>query len=101
MHPTNIQHRTPNVQHSIRRPASSRAPLDVERSMLNVNSFLILPPIRVSVPPSMDAGTASPLPPNSGTTLAKLRILMPWIYLLIASVLEVVWAIGLKYTNGF
>lgn len=26
---------------------------------------------------------------------------MPWIYLLLAGVFEVVWAIGLKYTNGF
>lgn len=26
---------------------------------------------------------------------------MAWIYLLIAGVLEVCWAIGLKYTNGF
>ena len=26
---------------------------------------------------------------------------MPWIILLIAGLLEVVWAIGLKYTHGF
>jgi quaternary ammonium compound-resistance protein SugE len=26
---------------------------------------------------------------------------MPWIYLLIAGLLEVGWAIGLKYSNGF
>ncbi len=26
---------------------------------------------------------------------------MAWIYLLIAGLLEIVWAIGLKYTNGF
>ena len=26
---------------------------------------------------------------------------MSWIYLLIAGLLEIVWAIGLKYTNGF
>jgi len=26
---------------------------------------------------------------------------MPWIYLMIAGLLEVVWAIGLKYTEGF
>lgn len=26
---------------------------------------------------------------------------MPWIYLLIAGLLEVCWAIGLKYTDGF
>jgi quaternary ammonium compound-resistance protein SugE len=26
---------------------------------------------------------------------------MAWIYLLIAGIFEVVWAIGLKYTNGF
>jgi quaternary ammonium compound-resistance protein SugE len=26
---------------------------------------------------------------------------MPWIYLLIAGLLEVAWAIGLKYTEGF
>ncbi|WP_108671971.1 quaternary ammonium compound efflux SMR transporter SugE [Peribacillus acanthi] len=26
---------------------------------------------------------------------------MAWIYLIIAGVFEVVWAIGLKYTNGF
>uniref|UniRef100_UPI00167605DB DMT family transporter n=1 Tax=Asticcacaulis endophyticus TaxID=1395890 RepID=UPI00167605DB len=26
---------------------------------------------------------------------------MPWIYLIIAGVLEVCWAIGLKYTEGF
>lgn len=26
---------------------------------------------------------------------------MAWVYLLIAGILEIVWAIGLKYTNGF
>jgi len=26
---------------------------------------------------------------------------MPWIYLLLAGMLEIGWAIGLKYTNGF
>lgn len=26
---------------------------------------------------------------------------MPWIWLIIAGVLEVVWAVGLKYTEGF
>lgn len=26
---------------------------------------------------------------------------MPWIYVLIASVFEVSWAVGLKYTRGF
>lgn len=26
---------------------------------------------------------------------------MPWIYVLIASVFEVFWAVGLKYTHGF
>ena len=26
---------------------------------------------------------------------------MPWIYLLIAGVLEIVWALGLKHTQGF
>jgi quaternary ammonium compound-resistance protein SugE len=26
---------------------------------------------------------------------------MPWIYLLVAGLLEVVWAVGLKYTEGF
>ena len=26
---------------------------------------------------------------------------MAWIYLLIAGLLEIVWALGLKYTNGF
>lgn len=26
---------------------------------------------------------------------------MPWIYLIVAGLLEVVWAIGLKYTEGF
>jgi quaternary ammonium compound-resistance protein SugE len=26
---------------------------------------------------------------------------MPWIYLLVAGVLEIAWAIGLKYTEGF
>jgi len=26
---------------------------------------------------------------------------MPWIYLLLAGILEAVWAVGLKYTNGF
>lgn len=26
---------------------------------------------------------------------------MNWIYLLIAGVLEIIWAVGLKYTNGF
>jgi quaternary ammonium compound-resistance protein SugE len=26
---------------------------------------------------------------------------MPWLYLLIAGLFEVIWAIGLKYTDGF
>jgi len=26
---------------------------------------------------------------------------MPWIYILIASVFEISWAVGLKYSNGF
>jgi quaternary ammonium compound-resistance protein SugE len=26
---------------------------------------------------------------------------MPWLYLLLAGLLEIGWAIGLKYTNGF
>jgi quaternary ammonium compound-resistance protein SugE len=26
---------------------------------------------------------------------------MPWLYLLIAGLLEVAWAIGLKYADGF
>jgi quaternary ammonium compound-resistance protein SugE len=26
---------------------------------------------------------------------------LPWLYLLVAGLLEVVWAIGLKYTDGF
>jgi quaternary ammonium compound-resistance protein SugE len=26
---------------------------------------------------------------------------MAWIYLLVAGIFEIVWAIGLKYTNGF
>lgn len=26
---------------------------------------------------------------------------MPWIYLVLAGLLEVVWAVGLKYTEGF
>jgi quaternary ammonium compound-resistance protein SugE len=26
---------------------------------------------------------------------------MPWVYLLIAAALEVAWAVGLKYTDGF
>jgi quaternary ammonium compound-resistance protein SugE len=26
---------------------------------------------------------------------------MAWVYLLIAGLLEIVWAVGLKYTNGF
>jgi quaternary ammonium compound-resistance protein SugE len=26
---------------------------------------------------------------------------MAWVYLLIAGIFEIVWAIGLKYTNGF
>ncbi|MBL8290665.1 MAG: quaternary ammonium compound efflux SMR transporter SugE [Bryobacterales bacterium] len=26
---------------------------------------------------------------------------MPWLYLVLAGLLEVVWAIGLKYTEGF
>jgi len=26
---------------------------------------------------------------------------MPWLYLLIAGLLEIAWAIGLKYTEGF
>jgi quaternary ammonium compound-resistance protein SugE len=27
--------------------------------------------------------------------------MMPWIYLLVAGLLEIAWAIGLKYTEGF
>lgn len=27
--------------------------------------------------------------------------MMPWIYLLVAGLLEAVWAVGLKYTDGF
>ena len=27
--------------------------------------------------------------------------MMPWLYLLVAGVLEIAWAIGLKYTEGF
>ncbi|MBL8541141.1 MAG: quaternary ammonium compound efflux SMR transporter SugE [Betaproteobacteria bacterium] len=26
---------------------------------------------------------------------------MPWVYLFLAGILEIVWAIGLKYTEGF
>jgi quaternary ammonium compound-resistance protein SugE len=26
---------------------------------------------------------------------------MPWLYLLLAGLLEIVWAVGLKYTHGF
>ena len=26
---------------------------------------------------------------------------MPWVYLMLAGLLEIVWAIGLKYTEGF
>jgi quaternary ammonium compound-resistance protein SugE len=31
----------------------------------------------------------------------KRSITMAWIYLLIAGVFEIIWAIGLKYSNGF
>jgi len=30
-----------------------------------------------------------------------MNITMPWLYLFLAGLLEVGWAIGLKYTNGF
>jgi len=30
-----------------------------------------------------------------------MRMTMPWIYLILAGLLEIVWAIGIKYTEGF
>jgi quaternary ammonium compound-resistance protein SugE len=41
--------------------------------------------------------------PENGSTRPtyKTRDLMHWIYLLFAGLLEVGWAIGLKYTDGF
>jgi quaternary ammonium compound-resistance protein SugE len=33
--------------------------------------------------------------------MAIVEIIMAWIYLVIAGLLETVWAIGLKYTDGF
>ena len=37
------------------------------------------------------------IPTKEGTTLAR----MPWLLLVLAGVLEVCWAVGLKYTDGF
>jgi quaternary ammonium compound-resistance protein SugE len=39
----------------------------------------------------------------AGTTLLFIQRsgVMPWIYLALAGLFEVVWAIGLKYTEGF
>lgn len=28
-------------------------------------------------------------------------MLLPWLYLIIAGLLEICWAVGLKYTDGF
>jgi len=40
--------------------------------------------------------------PISGTTLSNLKgVVMNWILLILAGLLEIVWAIGLKYTDGF
>lgn len=48
-----------------------------------------------------EARTASPLPPASRDGLGKYLIVMPWIYLFVAALLEITWAVGLKYTDGF
>ena len=45
------------------------------------------------------AGVAAALPAIWGTRVPEFP--MPWLYLIIAGLLEVGWAIGLKYTNGF
>ena len=37
------------------------------------------------------------IPTKEGTTLAR----MPWLLLVLAGLLEVCWAVGLKYTDGF
>ena len=49
----------------------------------------------------MEAGTTPPLPQSSGTTRSDGELQMPWIILILAGLLEVGWAIGLKYTEGF
>src|SRR4029078_3459800 len=38
---------------------------------------------------------------SAGTTLPVWRVVMAWITLFIAGLMEVGWAIGLKYTEGF
>jgi quaternary ammonium compound-resistance protein SugE len=45
------------------------------------------------------SATARGIGSNAG--IASLEKLMSWLLLLIAGLLEVVWAIGLKYTEGF
>lgn len=43
------------------------------------------------------AATCALLPPGFVAYLSS----MPWVWLIIAGILEVAWAIGLKYTDGF
>lgn len=47
------------------------------------------------------AGTTPPIAEESGTTLANCQNVMPWILLLFAGLLEIGWAVGLKFTDGF
>jgi len=37
----------------------------------------------------------------AGTTLLKWRVVVAWSILFVAGLLEITWAIGLKYTEGF
>jgi quaternary ammonium compound-resistance protein SugE len=37
----------------------------------------------------------------AGTTLPEWRVVMAWSILFVAGLLEITWAIGLKYTEGF
>jgi len=38
---------------------------------------------------------------SAGTTLPVRRVVMAWIVLFVAGLMEIGWAIGLKYTEGF
>jgi quaternary ammonium compound-resistance protein SugE len=38
---------------------------------------------------------------NAASRLAAHDLIMPWLHLFIAGLLEIVWAIGLKYTEGY
>ncbi|VVE24944.1 molecular chaperone [Pandoraea terrae] len=47
-------------------------------------------------------GTTCSALPSAGTTpTSTSKSLMPWILLVFAGLLEVAWAVGLKYTHGF